>query len=179
MEERPVATEVQVRSGAAGFVVQLTFDKAPFGDTCKNRCANATVYLDTDNTKGTGLQVGSAASGADLAITVQGVRDWGEQGTKDSIRVRIRHLAGQPKSLEEGDVLAELDHARDAEIVSVKDNTVTVKVDPHAADLPAGKTARAIYQPPGSKALTGTLPGLLAPTRGGGRNVEVMRGGQR
>ena len=61
----------------------------------------------------------------------------------------------------------------------MKDNTVTVKVDPRAADLPAGKTARAIYQPPGSKALTGTLPGLLAPARGGGRNVEVMRGGQR
>ena len=72
--------------------------------------------------------------------------------------MRIRNLAGQPKSLEEGDVLAELDHARDAEIVSVKDNTVTLKVDPHAADLPAGKTARAIYQPPGSKALAGTLP---------------------
>ncbi len=180
-DERPVATRVAVRSGPSGFTLELTFDAAPFGDTCRSRCANTTVYLDTDNSKATGLQVGDkgAATGADLAITVQGVRDWGEAGSKDSLRVRIRHLGGQPKSLEEGDVVAELDHARDAEVISIKDNTVTVKVDPNAVDLPAGRTVRAIYQPPGSKALTGTLPGLLVPARGGSRNVDIVRGGQR
>jgi hypothetical protein len=170
-EERPVATEVAVTARDGGFQLVLTFDKPPFGESCKVRCANTTVYLDTDDVRRTGLQVGdkAAATGADLAVTVQGAREWGEQSAHDLLRVRVRRLSSQAKSLEDGEAIADLQLSQDGDRVQLKDRTLTVRVDASTTDVPAGKKARVVYQPPGTRALTTTIPGLLTPSRGGKR----------
>lgn len=176
-EERPVAVEVAVAPQGSDFAFRVVFDKAPWGEQCKNRCANATVFVDTDNNRSTGLQLGpgAAETGADLAVTLQGTRDYGEGGSRPVFRAKVRYLPDGSKSLEDGETLSELDPQRDGESLQIEENTVFVLVDGSSASLPSGKAARVIYHPPGARALTAFTRGMVA--LGGGGQVEILKKG--
>lgn len=175
--DRPVATEVAVAPQGSDFAFRVAFDKAPWGEACKARCANATVFVDTDDNKGTGLKLGknAAENGADLAVTLQGSRDYGDGQSRAVFRVRVRHLPDGATSLEDGETLAELDPNADPERVQVEDKVVYLLVDGTSAALPSARKARFIYHPPGAKALTAQTKGMLAPAGGG--KVEIFRKG--
>src|SRR5687767_10503584 len=70
-DERPVATSIVVGPQGNDYAFRVDFNGLPWGAECKNRCANATIFLDTDNNTKTGLQLGqsdSAETGADLSV---------------------------------------------------------------------------------------------------------------
>src|SRR3954468_4408926 len=82
-DDRPVATAITVGPQGSDYAFKLDFNKEPWGEGCKTRCANATVFLDTDNNKATGLKLpqkddgkDAPETGADLAVTVQGLREY-------------------------------------------------------------------------------------------------------
>lgn len=175
-DERPTATEIAVAPQGSDFAFRVTFDKAPWGDACKNRCANTTVFVDTDGNATTGLRLGKGAAetGADLAVTLQGGRDWGEGDSRATFKAKIRYLPDGTHSLDEGQALGELDPALDSERLQIDDRTVYVLVDGTLANLPSGKKARVVYHPPGAKALTASIKGMLS---GGSGKVEIFRKG--
>lgn len=178
LDERPVATEISVSPQGSDFAVKVAFDKIPWGEACKMRCANVTVFVDTDDSRATGLKLEKSApeSGADLAITIKGVRDYGASGTTAALKVQVRYLPDASKTLEDGELLAELDHQRDPERLQVEDRTAYVLVDATSAHLPTAKKARFIYHPPGTKALQAPTRGMLASGKGGG--VKILKGGR-
>src|SRR5688572_27911231 len=78
-DERPVATSITVGPQGSDYAFKVDFNSAPWGDECGTRCANTTIFLDTDNDKNTGLKLRdlkSPITGADLSITIQGVREY-------------------------------------------------------------------------------------------------------
>src|SRR5437868_2157694 len=78
-DDRPVATSITVGPQGSDFAFRVDFDKMPWGDACGVRCANTTIFLDTDNDKKTGLKLRddkAAESGADMSITIQGGREY-------------------------------------------------------------------------------------------------------
>jgi hypothetical protein len=175
-EERPVVVEGTVGPQGSDFALRLRFDKPPWGPQCGNRCANVTLLLDTDATEQTGMRLGSKApeNGADLAIVIQGARDWGES-SESYLRVKVRVLDGACRNVDDGELVVELDHRRDPERVYLEGNTVFLLIDATSSTLPSGHKTRIIYHPPGSKALQATGPGLLS---GSARNsVMIFRRG--
>lgn len=178
-EERPVVVETTVRPQGSDFALRLVFDKLPFGKECRNRCANATLWLDTDGNSGTGLRLpGKAAeNGADLAITVQGAREYLTGGGGDAyLRVKVRRLASNAHTVNDGDVLIELDHRKDPERIFIEERTVFLLIDATHSTLPSGKKMRVIYHPPGHKALQATVPGMLS-GRASNKMLLFKRGG--
>lgn len=180
--ERPVIVDATVGPQGSDFALRLRFDRVPWGEACKNRCANATVLLDTDASKQTGLRLTqeSPANGADLAILVQGVREQPkEEGkTPDTwLRVKVRLLANGARSADEGELLAELSHRLDAERLHVDEETVYLLVDATSAAIPSARKVRVVYQPPGAKPLQATVPGMLG--AGSGRGVTIFKGSKR
>ncbi|MDQ3267022.1 MAG: hypothetical protein M3Y59_25770 [Myxococcota bacterium] len=152
-EERPVVRRASVRPQGTDFALTLEFDKTPWGEECKKRCANATLLIDTDGDPKTGLQAGAGKpqTGADLGVLVQGYTDFGEESAAHYIRVKIRALEDNDARMESGDVVADLDHRRDRERLGVEGKEVRIMVDASRATLPAGKKCRLIYLPPLSK----------------------------
>lgn len=179
-DERPTATEISVAPQGSDYALRVVFNKGPWGDGCRNRCANTTVFVDTDHNKSTGLQLGPRApeTGADLAVTLQGSRDYGEGHSRPVFRAKVRFLVDGAKSLEEGESLSELDPERDSDRLQIEENTVYVLVDASSARLPSGRTARVVYHPPGARALVSNIRGMLASGSGGSR-VEVFKKGVR
>jgi hypothetical protein len=177
-EERPVATEIVVGTQGSDYALRVDFDKSPWGDQCKNRCANATIFLDTDNAKGTGLQLdkNAAETGADMAVTIQGIREYKESSADVLLKVKVKQFGDNIKSLDEGETLSELDHRRDPERLYVDGSTVYVLIDATSGTLPSASKMRVIYHPPESKPLTGMSKGLLA---GGNSKIEIFKQGKR
>src|SRR2546427_280747 len=109
-DERPLASEILVGPEGSDFALRVDFDKTPWGDECKNRCANATIFLDTDNSAATGLQLPdkkAAETGADLAVTIQGAREYKEGSADVLLRVKVRQFSDSARSVDDGETLAE------------------------------------------------------------------------
>lgn len=163
-EERPLPVELTVSANGIDYALHIVFNREPWGEACQNRCANATLFLDTDNSRSTGLQLGKgvAETGADLAISIQGVRDFKETGPDTRLRVKVRQLGRDAKTADDGNPFAELDPRRDPERLQTKHNDVWIRLDATDPMLPSGKTMRLIYHPPASKVLEASMAGMLA-----------------
>lgn len=177
-DERPIATAVTVAPQGSDLAFKVEFNRAPWGDECKNRCANVTLFVDTDNNASTGLQLGpkSAETGADLSVNIQGVRDYKEKSADVLLRAKVRAYGADASSVDQGETLAELDNRRDPERVQAEENTVYVLVDATTATIPSGKQMRVVYHPPGQAAVKGMTQGMLA---GGSGKVEIFKKGQK
>jgi hypothetical protein len=76
-DQRPVIIDATIAPQGSDFAMRLVFNKEPWGEACKNRCANSTLFLDTDSNTTTGLQLGKQPeTGADMAVVIQGVREY-------------------------------------------------------------------------------------------------------
>ncbi len=166
LEERPVATELVILPQGNDFAMRVEFNKAPWGDDCKNRCANATFFLDTDSSVATGLQLGKGVpeTGADLAVTIQGSKVYKESSAASVLRVKVKQLGSNAKSLEDGESLAEMDQKADPDRVQAEGNAVFALVDVTSVTIPSAKKMRVVYHPVGSKALSASTAGILAST---------------
>jgi hypothetical protein len=175
-EERPLPVEIYAAPQGSDYALRVEFDKLPWGEQCKRRCANATIFLDTDDNRRTGLDLGpkSKETGADLAITVSGERLYREHSADTFLKVRVRRLSAVA-SVGQGDTLAELDHRHDPERVQSDGTRVYARIDGTDSRIPTAKRMRVIYHPPGSDALQTTTAGMLASGRV--RNVQVFRKG--
>lgn len=171
-EERPVVVEAVVGPQGSDYALRLSFQKPPFGQECGNRCANATVLIDTDASALSGMKLSSKAAenGADLALIVQGARELTGSGAEHYLRVKVRRLTESARSVDDGELITDLDQRRDPDRIHIEGNTVYLLVDP-GNELPSGRKVRVIYHPPGGKALQGTVPGLL---NGSASNSKVM-----
>ena len=176
-DERPVIVSIGYSPRGSDFSLRLQFDKAPWGDACRSRCANATVFLDTDNNRSTGLKLDdpkAAETGADLAITVQGMREVSQGAMRPSLRVKVTQYAESATSPEQGTTLAELSPS-DGERVLSDGKSLYLLVDASIGDIPQGSKVRVVYHPPGAKPLAAVGKGLLVP--GAGR-VEIYKEGR-
>lgn len=175
-EERPVIVEATIAPQGSDYAMSLRFDKEPWGDTCKNRCANATLFLDTDANTTTGLQLGKQRpeTGADMAVIVQGVREYKDTHSASLLRVKVRQLTAESKSVDEGEALADLNHSQDAERVQLEENTVYLLIDATGPTLPSGRKVRVVYHPPAAKAIEAMIAGLLS--GGSSSGVRILRG---
>lgn len=177
-EDRPVLTSIVVSPQATDYAFKLEFNKVPWGEECKSRCANATLFLDTDNSKTTGLKLAdpkAAETGADIAVTIQGTRKVTEDGTKAVLKVKVLQYAEDATSVEEGQTLAELDPITDSERVLSSDTSVYLLIDANMGNQPAGKQLRVVYHPPDSKPLVGMARGIASPASS---RVELFKDGK-
>lgn len=177
-EDRPLITEIVVGPQGSDYAFKIEFNKEPWGDLCGTRCANATIFLDTDNNKATGLKLKdpkALESGADLAITIQGLKVYKETSSRSVLKVKVRQFAEDSTEVDQGRQLAELDPVNDAERVLAQSTSVYLLIDANIGDLPSGAKARVVYHPPDSKALVGTVPGLNTPS---GNRVELFKDGK-
>ena len=177
-DERPVVVEAQVGPQSSDFALRLRFNKSPFGPECGMRCANAILLLDTDGNAQSGVKLAGAQAenGADLAILVQGTRDLAGGSSETYLRVKVRRLTGESRHLDDGDLLAELDHRRDPDRVHVEGNTVYLLIDA-SGNLPSGPKARVVYHPVGTKALQASIPGQLSGSASSGKVMIFRKGG--
>jgi hypothetical protein len=168
-QERPVVVEATVGPQRGNIALKLRFNKQPWGLDCGNRCASATVLIDTDDNPSTGVRLpGKAAeTGADLALLIQGAREYGGEDSESFVRVKVRMLSNTSRNVDQGELLAELDHRRDSHHLYVDRNTVFLLIDATNSTLPLGRRMRVIYHPPGSRALVATLPGPLGGSSSG------------
>lgn len=176
-EDRPVIVEVVYAPQGTDYAFKLEFNKEPWGDACRTRCANATLFLDTDHDKTSGLQLPDTAAaerGADLAIVVQGVREYQETGARSRLKVKVIRYGEDATTVESGTTLTELDPVMDAERVLAEGTSVYLLIDASSGDLPSGTKARLIYHPPDSPPLVGVGKGLAVK---GGR-VELFKNGK-
>lgn len=178
--ERPVIVDATVGPQGSDFAMRLRFDREPWGEGCKSRCANATLLLDTDSSKQTGLHLtqDGPANGADVAIVVQGVREAAnDDGSPPEtwLRVKVRLLANDARSADDGELLAELNHRQDTERLHVDEKTVYVLVDATSPAIPSARKVRVVYQPPGAKPVQATIPGMIG--GGGGKGVRIFKDG--
>ncbi len=177
-DDRPLITEIVVGPQGSDYAFKIEFNKEPWGDGCSTRCANATIFLDTDNNKTTGLKLKdpkALESGADLSITIQGTKVYKESSSRSVLKVLVRQYAEDSTEVEQGRQLAELDPVQDADRVLAQGTSVYLLIDANIGDLPTATKARVIYHPPESKALVGNVQGLLA---GGGNHVELFKDGK-
>lgn len=177
-DSRPVATSIVVGPQGSDYAFKVEFNRPPWGLECATRCANATVFLDTDNNKDTGLKLKdpkSPVTGADLAVTLQGAREYVEGNAGATLRVKVTQYTEESTSIETGRSLEDLDVKKDPERVNASDNLVYLLVDGNIGNLPAGAKMRVIYQPPESKPLVGTAKGLSA---AGANRVEIFKEGR-
>jgi hypothetical protein len=176
-EERPVIIDALIAPQGSDFAMRLRFDKEPWGDSCKNRCANVTLFLDTDNNNTTGIQLGKKIpeTGADLAVVVQGVREYRGDSSVPLLRVKVRQLTTESKSVDDGEAIADLNNHLDPERVQIDENTIYLLVDATSSTLPSARKVRVVYHPPVAKALQATIAGMLS--GGSSSNVRIFRGG--
>ncbi|HEX8818628.1 MAG TPA: hypothetical protein VF794_01780 [Archangium sp.] len=176
--ERPMVVEGMAGPQGGDFALRLLFDKLPFGKDCGRSCANVTLLLDTDDNPRSGLRLGSRAAetGADLAILIQGTRDFVGTSGENYLRVKVRRLSDDARSVDDGELLTELDHRRDPERIHIEDKTVFLLIDA-SSNLPSGRKVRIIYHPPGSRALQATMAGMLSGSATSGKVMIFRRGG--
>lgn len=177
-EDRPVLTSIVVSPQGTDYALKLEFDKIPWGEECKNRCANTTLFLDTDNNKATGLKLAdakAAETGTDLVLIIQGIKVMREGASKPALRIKVSSYSEEATSVEEGKMLAELDPVSDSERVLSSDTSLYLLVDANLGALPAGKQLRVVYHPPDSKPLVGIAKGLASPAAG---RVELFKDGK-
>jgi hypothetical protein len=177
-EERPVLTSIVVSPQGTDYAFKLEFNKAPWGEECRTRCANATLFLDTDNNKTTGLKLAdpkAAETGTDVAITIQGTKQLKEGVTVAVLKIKVMQYAEDATSVDEGHTLAELDPINDSERVLASDTSVYLLIDANMGNQPAGKQLRLVYHPPDSKPLIGMAKGLASPASG---RVELFKDGK-
>lgn len=171
-------TSIVVSPQGTDYAFKLEFNKAPWGEECRTRCANATLFLDTDNNKTTGLKLAdpkAVETGADLAITIQGAKQLKEGVSTPVLKVKVMQYAEDATSVEEGHTLAELDPVNDSERVLASDSSVYLLIDANMGNQPAGKQLRLVYHPPDSKPLVGMAKGLASPQSG---RVELFKDGK-
>ena len=171
-------TSIVVSPQGTDYAFKLEFNKVPWGDECKTRCANATLFLDTDNNKTTGLKLTdpkAPETGTDIAITVQGAKALKEGVPTAVLRVKVMQYSEDATSVEEGKTLAELDPVADSERVLASDTSVYLLIDANMGEQPAGKQLRVVYHPPESKPLVGMAKGLASPAAG---RVELFKDGK-
>lgn len=177
-EDRPVATAITLGPEGSDYAVRVDFDKEPWGEGCRTRCAIATLFLDTDNNKSTGLKLSdpkAPESGADLSITIQGLRELREGAVAAQLLVKVKQFAEDATSIDQGNVLAELDPTRDAERVRAVGTAVYLLIDTNIGTLPVGQKVRVVYHPPDSKPLVGVAKGIGAK---GANRVEIFKDGK-
>lgn len=177
-DNRPVMTEVVLGPQGSDYAIKIEFDKAPWGESCGTRCANATLFLDTDNTKGTGLKLTdpkAPETGADLALTIQGVKVLKESASVPLLKVKVIQYSEDATSVDQGNTLAELDPRTDSERVLAEGKSVYLLIDANIGNLPSGTKVRVVYHPPDSKPFVGTAKGLAAP---GANRVEIFKDGK-
>lgn len=177
-EDRPVATAITVGPQGSDYALKVEFDKAPWGEACGSRCANTTIFLDTDNNKTTGLKLNdpkAAENGADLAITVQGNRDYKESSAIATLKIKVKQFSEDATSLESGTQLVELDSRQDEDRISVQEKVVYLLIDANIGSLPSGPKIRVTYHPPDAKPLSGFAKGLSA---AGANRVEIFKQGK-
>lgn len=173
--QRPLIVDATIGPQGSDFAMRLRFDKEPWGDACKNRCANATLFLDTDHSTSTGLQLGKQAeTGADLAVIIQGIREYKGTSSTAALRVKVRQLTAEDRSIEDGDALADLIHYQDPERIQLEEDTVYLLIDATAPTLPSARKVRVIYHPPTAKAVQATIAGMLS--GGSSSGVRIFRG---
>ena len=177
-DERPVMVEIVVGPQGSDYALKLEFNRAPWGDACGTHCANATLFLDTDDNKATGLKLADAKApetGADLALTVQGTKALRAGVREPILKVKVVQYAEDATTVEQGMSLAELDPKTDSERVLAEGTSVYLLIDANIGTLPAGKRVRVVYHPPDSKPLVGTAKGLTAV---GANRVELFKDGK-
>jgi hypothetical protein len=109
-DERPVMTTITVVAQGSDYALKLDFDKPPWGERCGTRCANATVFIDADNNLNTGLKLvnlKAAERGADLAITIFGVKLFKAGVQTPTLKIKVLQYSEDAKAVEEGHLLAE------------------------------------------------------------------------
>ncbi len=171
-------TSIVVSPQGTDYAFKLEFNKAPWGEECRTRCANATLFLDTDNNKTTGLKLAdpkAAETGTDVAITIQGTKQLKEGVTVAVLKIKVMQYAEDATSVDEGHTLAELDPINDSERVLASDTSVYLLIDANMGNQPAGKQLRLVYHPPDSKPLIGMAKGLASPASG---RVELFKDGK-
>lgn len=177
-EDRPVITRIVASAQGTDYAFKVDFDKSPWGADCKTHCANATVFIDADNNKKTGLKLAdekAPETGADLVVTIQGTRTLDEGAHKPVLKVKVAGYAESATSVEEAEAISELDPVNDSERVLSSDESVYLLIDGNMGNIPTGKLMRVIYHPPGAKPLTGTAKGLASPTS---QRVELFKDGK-
>lgn len=177
-DDRPLMSKVIVTASGSDYSLKLEFDKAPFGEACRNRCANATVFIDTDNDKQTGVKLQDATAaenGADLVVVIQGVRELRNESPTGELRILVKQFSEDATSLDGANLLTQLDPRHDSERVTVSGTKVTAVIDANLGNLPAGKKLRVVYHPPEHGPMVAVTGGLLSPA---GR-VELFKGGKR
>jgi hypothetical protein len=173
--QRPLIVDATIGPQGSNFAMRLRFNKEPWGDACKNRCANATLFLDTDHSTSTGLQLGKKAeTGADMAVIIQGIREYKDVSSTAVLRVKVRQLTREDRSVEDGEALADLTHYQDPERVQLEENTVYLLIDATGPTLPSARRVRVIYHPPTAKAVQATIAGMLS--GGSSSRVRIFRG---
>lgn len=173
---RPVITQVVFGPQGSDYAFRVKFDKAPWGEACRSRCANATLFLDTDNNRATGLRLAdakAAETGADLAVTIQGARELTEGTMRATLKVKVTQYAEAATSPDQGELLSELTPA-DGERVIAEGTDVYLLIDA-SGGIPSAAKVRLVYHPPDSKPLSGVGRGLAS---GGSKRVEIFKQGK-
>ena len=126
----------------------------------------------------TGLRLAAKnapGNGADVAVVIQGVRDYAKQEGAPPVSwlVKVRLLGSEASSLDDGELA--VNHRQDPGRLHVDGETIDLLVDATSASLPSARKARVVYQPPGAKPLQATIPGMIG--GGGGKGVRVFKDG--
>jgi len=177
-DERPVMVEVVLAPQGSDYALKIEFNREPWGEACGTRCANATLFLDTDDNRATGLKLPDTKApetGADLALTIQGTRELVGGTRRPTLKVKVVQYPEDATSVEQGLSLAELDPKVDTERVLAEGTSVYLLIDANIGNLPAGKKVRVVYHPPDAKPLVGFARGLAAP---GANRVELFKDGK-
>lgn len=177
-DDRPLITEIVMGPQGTDYAFKIEFNKEPWGDRCNTRCANATIFLDADNNKATGLKLKdpqALETGADLALTIQGLKEYRESSSRAALKVKVRQYAEGATEVDQGREVGELTPTADPERVLCQNNSVYLLLDANIGDLPSASKARLVYHPPESKALVGVVAGLIS---GAGRRVEIFKDGK-
>jgi hypothetical protein len=177
-DDRPVITDVVIGPQGSDYALKIEFNKEPWGEGCRTRCANATLFIDTDNQKGTGLKLKdpkAPETGADLAIVIQGTRELKNAEFQPRLKVKVKQFSEESTNVEEGSTLAEFDQKTDAERVLADGTSVYLLIDANIGSLPAGQKVRIVYHPQDASPQVGYGKGLSAP--GAGR-VELFKDGK-
>ena len=176
MDERPLPVDIWVAPQGSDFALRVEYNRAPWGLDCKERCANTTFFIDTDDNRSTGLDMGPKAkeTGADLAVVIQGAREYRERSADTFLRVKVIQLSGV-SNVDQGDVIAELDNRNDKNRVIGEGTLVIARVDATSGTLPSARKARVVYHPPGEHPLEAIIAGMLS---GHQREIEIFKRGQ-